>query len=79
MGLLNEFFGIRGSGASSDGAEADDTLTSPCDTCGKQVPEDALDSGQCEDCASEYTGANYCCVAIYEEGEAICASCGEPL
>jgi hypothetical protein len=33
----------------------------------------------CEWGADDDSGPKYCCGAIYEDGETVCASCGEPL
>jgi hypothetical protein len=33
----------------------------------------------CEACFEVSGGPTYCCGAIYEQGEATCKSCGEPL
>ena len=34
--------------------------------------------GGCEE-GSDDGGTNYCCGVMYDEGEIVCASCGEPL
>lgn len=70
--LLNAFAG------SSDAGDDGTTLT--CDSCGGDVDENEMQSGQCEECYdSDDSGTKYCCGAIYEEGEDTCMSCGEPL
>ena len=76
MGLLSRLF--SGSASDDDGASgAVATLT--CESCGCDVDEEDMQEGQCDECYSEYTGAKYCCGAIYEDGEDTCRSCGEPL
>lgn len=78
-----------GSDASSSDSEAS---TYTCQACGALVEDEpGLEvqwcglNGEpfCESCydeyASSYGGTKYCCGNIYEEGESVCASCGDPL
>lgn len=69
--------GSRGSGEHSDAADVG-TLDE-CPFCGADLEDEndfSPDFG-CNECASGMT--TYCCGGIYEEGESVCASCGEPL
>ena len=84
MGILSGLFGLsRGNGTGS--ADADDAVGDvetalTCVTCGNEVDEVELETGECDDCYGvEYFGPKYCCGGIYQQGEDTCASCGEPL
>lgn len=46
-----------------------------CDRCGGALDETW---GTCERCDDD-SSTSYCCGQIYEEGELVCASCGDPL
>ncbi len=71
---------LSGFTGSSDGNSGEDETTLTCESCGDDVNESDMQEGQCEECYnSDYSGTNYCCGAIYEEGEDTCMSCGEPL
>ena len=53
-----------------------------CPGCGEPVIDEDFDfNGQQwhEACFEVSGGPTYCCGMIYEEGEATCLSCGEPL
>ena len=77
MALLDRLF-RRGGASSSEDVEQSTPEVIVCDICNCEVDEDELEEGQCADCYdSEYTGPRYCCGMIYEEGEELCASCGE--
>lgn len=78
VGIFDRFFSGRSGADAAVPVAADEQLT--CDSCGQDVDEYEMEEGQCLDCrSSEYTGAKYCCGAIYEDGEDTCMSCGEPL
>lgn len=78
MRILGRLF--SGSAVSDDEDTSDAATTLTCDSCGCEVDENDMEEGQCEECYnSEYSGAKYCCGAIYEDGEETCRSCGEPL
>lgn len=49
-----------------------------CPSCGDEVDEDSIDDGKCESCRDGVSDTWYCCGQIYEEGETVCRSCGEP-
>lgn len=51
-----------------------------CTACDASTPSDEIEEGECPQCRnSDYGGPTFCCGAIYEEGEYLCASCGEAL
>lgn len=77
MGFLSGLFG--GSGDDTETSDGGGDATPTCDVCGRGANESELSWGQCEDCASDFSGPRYCCGAIYEDGEETCASCGESL
>jgi hypothetical protein len=78
MGLLSRLFSGAAASNGEDPGGAETMLT--CDSCGCEVDENDMQEGQCEECyGSDYSGAKYCCGAIYEDGEDTCMSCGEPL
>ncbi len=80
MGLFDNLF--RRSTGTPDEAPAEDVDYSRiCGVCGVTVDDASeLEDDMCSDCADEeYTGPKYCCGQIYEEGEWVCASCGEDL
>jgi RNA polymerase subunit RPABC4/transcription elongation factor Spt4 len=59
-------------------------VASKCHGCGRLVSDDVY---PCRTCGSQditslddnSDDTKYCCGMIYEDGEAICASCGDPL
>ena len=66
--------GAFAGGSSSSG----DTYESTCVECGETFDEGDLDEGRrCEDCSEIFP--DYCCGVMYENGEEVCGSCGEPL
>ncbi|MBM7507108.1 hypothetical protein JOE61_000922 [Nocardioides salarius] len=77
MGIWGRLAGLGGNGGaagSGGGGDLDE-----CSFCGADLDEDndfSPDFG-CNECASGF--ATYCCGGIYENGEDVCASCGEPL
>lgn len=48
-----------------------------CKDCGKVGEYPDIIDGYCGDCHEG--GTAYCCGNSYEEGESVCASCGESL
>ena len=81
MGILGRLVGLGG-GSNDDGGRGDagdGGGLEECPFCGADLDEDndfSPDFG-CNECASGF--ATYCCGGIYENGETVCASCGEPL
>jgi len=67
------------------GGDGHNYLTCPtaelCPGCGEPVTEDFEFNGQQwhESCFEVSGSATYCCGVMYEDGEATCLSCGEPL
>ncbi len=64
-----------------------DVAVVTCDGCeepitdddGSHIDVDGVDWHEsCYEAYGEST-TSYCCGSIYEEGEAVCASCGDPL
>ena len=75
MSFLNKVFG-------SGGGDSGDADTFICDSCGDEVESATVDNiwDLCNDCYENGDSATtYCCGMIYEEGETICMSCGDPL
>ena len=50
-----------------------------CEVCRNEVPDSEYYEGLCYDCIDDSQFAKHCCGNIYEEGEVVCASCGDPL
>ncbi len=71
-------------GLGRGGANAGNALTVAlvCTSCGEAVEDEADwddESGMCMACFEGSDGPTYCCGMIYEDGETVCRSCGEPL
>lgn len=77
MGLFGKLFGDRDA-SQSDDLTGEGSVTY-CSLCGDVNDNDEL-TDLCKRCYDEdSTGTSYCCGQIYEEGEVVCASCGEAL
>ncbi|MGO4956760.1 hypothetical protein ACTQ49_05725 [Luteococcus sp. Sow4_B9] len=79
MGLFGRLLGNH---TGADVTEGDDAPVL-CAACG-DVNDNEDVSDLCKFCFAEHDGesgigTSYCCGQIYEEGETVCASCGEPL
>jgi hypothetical protein len=77
MGFLSKVFG---SGLGDNDGSGADTFT--CESCGDEVDSSTVDNiwDLCNECyENDDSGTKYCCGMIYEEGETVCASCGDPL
>lgn len=77
MGIFNIIAGLAGASTGTTSGADQQTLT--CDCCGGPVRVEDMEEGQCEECRYSDSGSSYCCGMIYEEGEFVCASCGDPL
>lgn len=77
---LGALAGIGGGSEAGSSISGDDAETATCPFCGsdKDADDISVDFG-CEDCPEPYSGPKYCCGGIYEQGETVCASCGDPL
>jgi hypothetical protein len=77
MGFLSKVFG---SDPGDSDACAGGTFT--CESCGDEIDSSTVDNiwDLCNDSYENGdSGTKYCCGMIYQEGESVCASCGDPL